>query len=208
MRSLSLIALAVAAALPLASVAQKKPEVAGAVATAPGQAGAVAVVSAEGMIEAVDPKTREVKIKLANGQTRTIVAGEEVRNFDQIKVGDKLKVKYMESATIELKKGGKEVVARTEKSNIKRAEPGQKPGGVAAREITLVADVVAVDEKAKKVSVKNEKGEVIPVDVRDPEQLKLIKKGDQVQVTYTEAVAISLEAPAPAAAPKKDAPKK
>jgi hypothetical protein len=201
---MTVLALALAAALPLASIAQKKPEVAGAVSTAPGQAGAVAAVTAQGVIEAVDPKTREVKIKLANGETRTIVASEEVRNFDQIKVGDKLNVKYMEGATIELKKGGKAVVARTESSSMERAKPGEKPGGVAKREVKLVADVVAVDEKAKKVSVKNDKGEVIPVDVRDPEQLKLIKKGDQVEVTYVQAVAISLEPGAPAAAaPKK-----
>ena len=85
------LALALAAALPLASVAQKKAEVAGGAATAPGKAAAAAVVTAQGVIEAVDPKTREVKIKLANGETRTIVASEDVRNFDQIKVGDKLK---------------------------------------------------------------------------------------------------------------------
>jgi Cu/Ag efflux protein CusF len=201
-KKLTTFALALAVAFPLASVAQKKAEVAGGAVTAPGKAGAAAVVTAQGVIEAVDPKTREVKIKLANGETRTIVAGEEVRNFDQIKVGDKLNVKYLESATIELKKGGKAVVARTESSTMERAKPGEKPGGVATREIKVVSDVVAVDEKAKKVSVKNDKGEVVSVDVRDPEQLKLIKKGDQVEVTYIQAVAISLEAAAPA---KKDA---
>jgi len=203
MRSLTILALAIAAALPLASVAQKKAEATGVAATAPGKAAAAAVVTAQGVIEAVDPKTREVKIKLANGETRTIVASDEVRNFDQIKVGDKLNVKYMESAAIELKKGGKAVVGRSETSSMERAKPGEKPGGVAKREITMVADVVAVDEKAKKVSVKNDKGEVVPVEVQDPEQLKLIKKGDQVQVTYTQAVAISLEAGAPAKAPAK-----
>ena len=202
MRTLTILALAVAAALPLAAVAQKKPEAAGAVATAPGQAGAVAVVSAQGVIEAVDPKTREVKIKLANGETRTIVASEEVRNFNQIKVGDKLNVKYMEAATIELKKGGKAVVARSETSSMERAKPGEKPGGIAKKEVTMVADVVGVDEKAKKVSIKNDKGEVVPVEVRDPEQLKLIKKGDQVEVTYVQAVAISLEPGTPAPAKK------
>ena len=198
-KKLTTFALALAVAFPLASVAQKKAEVAGGAVTAPGKAGAAAVVTAQGVIEAVDPKTREVKIKLANGETRTIVASEEVRNFDQIKVGDKLNVKYLESATIELKKGGKAVVARTESSSMERAKPGEKPGGVASREVKLVADVVAVDEKAKKVSVKNDKGEVVSVDVRDPEQLKLIKKGDQVEVTFTQAVAISLEPGTPPA---------
>jgi len=49
------------------------------------------------------------------------------------------------------------------------------------------------------VSVKNDKGQIIDLNIKDPEQLKLIKKGDQIQATYTEAVAISLT---PAAAKK------
>ena len=42
--------------------------------------------------------------------------------------------------------------------------------------------------------------------MQDPEQLKLVKKGDQVQVTYKQALAIALEPPA--AAKKKPAEKK
>ena len=199
MRSLTILAIAVAAAVSPLTLAQK-PEVSGAVATAPGQAKAVAVVKASATVEAVDPAKRAVTLKMPKGDSRTIIAGEEVRNFDQIKVGDKLNVAYVEALTIELKKDGKAIVGRTESAAIDRAPLGQKPGGVARREVTAVADVVAVDAKAKKVSVKNDRGEVIDLPVRDPEQLKLVKKGDQIQATYTEAIALALE---PAAAPKK-----
>jgi Cu/Ag efflux protein CusF len=205
MRSLSVLALALAAALPLPSVAQKA-EVSGAVGTAPGKAGAIATLRADATVESVDPATRTVGLKLNDGTKRSFVAGDEVRNFDQIKVGDKLKVRYAEAMTLELKKDGKAVVGRTETGSLQRAAPGQKPGGVAEREVTGVGDVVAVDAAAKKVSVKNAKGEIIDLPVQDPEQLKLVKKGDQVQVTYRQALAISLEAPA--AAEKKPAEKK
>jgi len=201
MSAIKILAIAVAAALPLASVAQKQPEVSGAVATAPGQAKAVAAVTAEATVDKIDAATRTVSLKLPSGEMRTVVAGDEVRNFDQIKVGDKLKVKYVEALTLELKKDGKAVVGRTETGALDRSKPGAKPGGVARREITVVADVINVDEKAKKVTVKGAKGQM-DLNIRDPEQLKLIKKGDQIQATYTEAVAVSLK-PAPAAAPKK-----
>jgi hypothetical protein len=40
--------------------------------------------------------------------------------------------------------------------------------------------------------------------VRNPEQFKVVKKGDQVEVTYTEALALSVEpAPKPTAAKQK-----
>ena len=199
MRSKSLLAIAVAAALSSAALAQQQPQVGGAVATAPGQARAVAAVKATATVEAVDPATRTVTLRLPNKGTRTLVASEEVRNFDQIKVGDTITVRYAEAFTIELKKDGKEVVGRRETSQVDRAAAGQKPGGFAQREITLVGNVVNVDTKAKKVTVKGEKQQV-DLDIRDPEQLKLIKKGDQIQATYNEALVIDM---APAAAPKK-----
>jgi len=205
MRSLSVLALALAAALSLPVVAQKA-EVSGAVGTAPGKAGALATIAADATVEGVDPATRTVKLKLKDGTTRSFVASEDVRNFDQIKAGDKLKVRYAEAFTIELKKDGKAAVGRKETESMKRAAPGQKPGGVAEREVQATGDVVNVDAAAKKVSVKNAQGEIIELPVQDPEQLKLIKKGDQVQVTYRQALAIALEAPA--APGKKPAEKK
>jgi hypothetical protein len=85
------------------------------------------------------------------------------------------------------------VLGQTERSSLERSAPGEKPGGLAIREVSVVADVVNVDADKQLVSVKNDKGEVFDLGVRDPEQLKLVKKGDQVQATYTEAIAIGLE---------------
>ena len=209
MRSLSILAVALAAALPLGSAAQQKqpapppPQVSGAVATAPGQAAAMAVVTVSATVEAVDAATRTVSLKGPKGNVVDVVAGEEVRNFDQIKKGDKLTVRYAEALTLDLRKDGKPV-GRSESDSMKRAQPGEKPGGTARRDVTIVADVVGVDAAAKKVSLKGPKGNVVDLNVQDPEQLKLIKKGDKVEATYTQALAISMEAPgAPAKAPAK-----
>jgi Cu/Ag efflux protein CusF len=199
MQKLSILAIALAAAAGPYALAQ--PQSGGLVGTAPGKAVAAQTVKATATVQAVDKAARTVTLKMPNGNTRTVVAGEEVRNFDQIKAGDKVNVQYVEALTIELKKDGKAVVGRTESSGMQTAAKGEKPGAVAMREVVAVADVVNVDAAKKLVSVKNKDGKVIDLNVRDPEQLKLIKKGDQVQATYTEAVAISLE-PA-AAAPKK-----
>lgn len=199
MRPLAILAIAVAAALSPVAFADQ-PNVSGVVGTAPGKGAALQVVHVSATVESVDPATRTVTLKLPHGETRSFVAGDEVRNFDQIKAGDKLNVKYLEAFTIELKKAGKDIVGRTESESVERAAPGEKPGGVAKREVRAVADVVAVDEKKMIVSVKNDKGEVVDLHLRDPEQVKLVKTGDQVEATYTEALAISLD---PAAMAKK-----
>jgi Cu/Ag efflux protein CusF len=202
MRLATLVTIAIAAAAaPLAHA--QKPEGMGAVTTSPGKGQAVAMVKASATVEKVDAAARSVTLKMPQGDSRTFQVGPEVRNFEQIKVGDKLNVAYMESLTVELLKDGKAIVGRTETVDAKRAAPGAKPGGGARREITAVADVVAVDAAAQKVSVKNRQGEIIDLRVRDPEQLKLVKKGDQIQATFTEAVAVSMEPAAPAAPAKK-----
>ena len=204
MRSLTVLAFAVAAALSPLANAQQKPEVTGAMATAPGKGAAMAVVTASAKVEAIDAATRTVKLKMPNGETRSVVAGDEVRNFDKIKVGDTVNMKYAEALTLELKKDGKAVVGRTESSSMERAKPGEKPAAVIKREVTAVVDVMNVDAAKKIVTVKTASGEMVDLPVQDPAQLKLVKKGDKVQATYTQALAISLE-PAAAAAP---APKK
>ena len=206
MRSLPVLAIALAAAFPPAGLALQKqppqPQVAGAVATAPGAAGAVAFVDVSATVVGVDAATRTVSLKGPKGNVVDVVAGEEVRNFDQIKKGDKLTVKYAEALTLELRKAGT-AMGRSETEALKRAAPGQKPGGVARRDVTIVADVVGVDAAAKKVSLKGPKGHVVDLDVQDPEQLKLIRKGDKVEATYTQAIAISMEAAPKPAAKKK-----
>lgn len=211
MRILSAIVLAsAAAASPLAIAQAQAPEVTGAAATAPGKGVVVRYVTAKATVESVDAATRTVALKTASGHVHSVVAGPDVRNFDQIKPGDTVSVKYAESLTLELKKDGKALVARTEDTAANRSQPGQKPGGAVAREVSVVADVVGVDEKAKTISLKGPGGNVVDLPIRDPEQFKLVKKGDQVQATYTEALAVALTPTAaakPAAAKPAEAKK-
>jgi len=202
MRVFPAIAFLAAVAVSPAVLAQAQaPTVTGAAGTAPGKAAAVRYVTAKAVVESVDPATRTVVLKNAKGETHSVVAGDQVRNFDQIKPGDTVAVKYTESVTLELKKEGKAVVQRTEGAAAERSKPGQKPGGMVAREVTVTADVVAVDEKKKTISLKGPQGNVVDLPMDDPEQFKLVKKGDQVQATYTEALAVSVTPSAPAKKP-------
>jgi hypothetical protein len=66
------------------------------IATAPGKGVAMQAAQASAKVEAVDKATRAVTPSSPTARTRTITAGPEVRNFDQIKVGDTLTIKYLE----------------------------------------------------------------------------------------------------------------
>jgi Cu/Ag efflux protein CusF len=84
-----------------------------------------------------------------------------------------------------------------------RAKPGERPAAAGARQVTAIADVIGVDPKKSTITLKGPRGNVVTLNVQNPDQFKVVKKGDQVEVTYTEALALSVEpAPKPAASKK------
>jgi Cu/Ag efflux protein CusF len=190
MHRLRSIALFVCAALAAPVFAQTGAAVVG---KGPGVAGAAQTVEITATITKIDPATREVTLKGPKGREVTIQAGPEVKNFAQMKVGDTVTAKYVEALTLELKKGGKAVVGRTEQSGAAAAKPGEKPAALAGRQVTVIADVTAVDPATQTVTLKGPK-QTVDVKVADPEQFKLIKVGDQVEATYTEALGIAVDA--------------
>jgi len=183
---LASIGLAIAVALPGAAIAQTGAVVAG---TAPGKGGVAEVVKLAATITAIDKATRDVTLKGPQGNELTLTAGPEVKNFDQMKVGDQVNVEYVQALTLELKKGGGLVVARTEQKGGAAAKPGEKPAGAVGRQVTVVADVIGTDPAKQTITLKGPK-QTVEMRIADPEQFKRIAKGDQVEATYTQALAM------------------
>lgn len=205
----SRIALAVCAAAFAANAFAQTPDAKGGtvVASEPGKAAIVRAAEISAQVVAIDKATRTVTLKGPQGNSVDIVAGDEVKNFDQIKLGDFVVARYAQALTLELKKTKVKAGEPTVTEGAARAKSGERPAVAGAREITAIADVIAVDAKKKTITLKGPRGNVVTLDVQNPDQFKVVKKGDQVQVTYTEALALSVE-PAPKPAPKAPAQKK
>ncbi len=178
--------LSVAFALP--AIAQTGAAVVG---KAPGVAGAARTATMTATIAAIDAPTKAITLKGPQGNEITVTAGPDVKNFAQMKVGDRVDVEYIEALTLELKKGGGKAVARTEQSGGAGAKPGERPAGIAGRQVTVVADVVAIDAATPTLTLRGPQ-RTIELKVRDPEQFKRVAKGDQVEATYTEAIAAKI----------------
>jgi len=163
-------------------------------AVGPGQAVMADVVKTTATVVAIDSGTRAVTLKRQDGKVVTITAGEEVRNFAQLKVGDRVEAEYGRALALELRKGAGAKSSANETAATVSAPQGQKPAGAAVREVTVLADVVAVDAAAKVVTLRGPAGNQMDLLVRDPAQLANIKKGDQVQAVYTESFAIKVSA--------------
>lgn len=179
----------------------QKPAAAGtAVVSEPGKAALVTTVEVAARVVAVDKATRTLTLQGPN-RTLDVVAGDEVRNFDQIRVGDQVTARYVEALTLELKTAKATPDAKTEVAAV-RAAPGARPAGAVGREVTVLADVVGVDPKKSVISLKGPRGNVIDLKVQNQDHFKVVKKGDQVEVVYTEALAIAVTPAAKAGAGK------
>ncbi len=208
MRRLALLP-AIAIAMLGSPVFAQKPAAAGAavVASEPGKATIARAAEISAQVVALDKATRTVTLKGPKGGVVDIVAGDEVKNFDQIRLGDFVVARYVQALTLELMKTKGGVREGTAKEGAVRAPAGERPAGAVARQVTALADVIAVDPKKKTITLKGPKGNVVDLEVQNPDHFKVVKKGDQVEVTYTEALALSVE-PAPKPAAKAPAAKK
>ena len=191
MRSV-LVLVTVLAAFPAA--AQQKPDVQGGtiVSSEPGRAGAVRAAEMSAQVVSIDKTSRTLSLKGPSGKVADVAISPEVKNFDQIKVGDFVFVRFMQSLALELQKtkGG---TAAGSSEAVMTAKPGERPAVAGAREVQAIATVTSVNKKDKTISLKGPRGNTVTLDVQNPDQFKVVKVGDEVRVTYTEAVAVSVE---------------
>lgn len=163
------------------------------VATEPGAAEAVQTVRTTASVVGIIPDTRTVSLKRTDGKIVEIHAGEEVKNFDKIRIGDNVTAEYTQALSLELKKGGSGIRERSEVMDMTSAPIGSPPAGAIGRQVAVLANVVAVDKKDKLVTLRGPDGTLVDLKVSDKDQLNRVKQGDQVQARYTEAIAIAVE---------------
>ena len=152
---------------------------------------ASAAVQVTATVVEIDHKKREVTLKAADGREETFIVDEAAKNLDQVKKGDVLVVTYAEALAYEVKKPGAGATGIA--VGAATAKPGEMPAGVIARETTVTVTITAIDEKAPTVTFKGPQGNTRTIKVKDVAKLKDVKVGDQVEITYTQALALSVE---------------
>ena len=143
-------------------------------------------------VTAIDAAKRKVTLKTPDGKKTTVKCGPEVINFDQIHVGDKLKVTATEEVAVYMatdaappSDGGAAVVALAPK--------GAKPGGIIAGTVQVTATVTAIDLKRHKATLQFADGTTHTVAVRPDVDLTQRKVGEKVVIRTTGALAISVD---------------
>lgn len=181
----------IAGLLSLSTCLAQAAEVATEVTTAPGKANLVEAVSAQATVTAIDMASRKVSLKNAAGESFDIVAGEQVTNLANLKVGDVVALRYLQMLDLELLKGTAGVRKRIVEVAAGKAEAGEKPGAGIGKKVTLYGDVIAVDKGQQTITVKGVDHTLV-LKVHNPAQFALIAKGDQIKAVQTQAVGIGI----------------
>ena len=157
------------------------------------------LVEATATVTAVDMANHLVTIQGPEGNSAVIQVTDQVKNLPQVKIGDKVNIKYYRSAAASIVKLGDdaELGAVAVTGAKATAAAGEKPAGAIGMKITRRAEVVFVDPYQKFISFRSPDRGLRKISLKDTPDLqhylKELKKGDIVEVTYTEAMAISLE---------------
>jgi Cu/Ag efflux protein CusF len=160
----------------------------------PGRA-VMGATKVRGSISAIDKEAGTVTLKGPKGRTVTLEVRDK-QKFDVLKVGDPVVAVYVEAIGFQARKAGSGSPGTTMQETRVSSKPGETPAGAVGREITVTGTITAIDKKAKTVTIKGPGGESETIKAQDPKNLELVKVGDLVDVTYTQALAISLDKPA------------
>jgi hypothetical protein len=145
-------------------------------------------------VTAMDQATRKLTLLSPDGIKQTVKVGREAVNFDQIRLGDRLKVTVAEELIVFVAGEG-EAPSDAAAQMVALAPQGAKPGGIIAETTQLTAKVTALDPEQHRATLEFEDGSTRTVTVRPDVDLGKRKVGDKVVIRITEALAITVKKP-------------
>jgi hypothetical protein len=153
------------------------------------------LVTVTAKVEAIDQAKREVTLKGPLGNVVTFVVDERVKRLNEFKVGDEVTADYYVSLAGELRAPTKEEKKKPliVVEGAARAPKDASPAGRALRAIKVVATIEGLDLPTRSVTLKGPMGNLVTVRAASVDNLKKLRLGDTIAVTYTEALAISLQ---------------
>ena len=152
----------------------------------------IATFTLEATVESIDKETRKVTLKNKKGETKIITVKKDAGSLDAVEIGDLLTIKYISMVTIQALAADEAQPGTNADVVVAKTEPGEKPAALEATEVSIVVTIDAIDLENELVTLKGEDGKLETVAPRYPENLKKVKVGDRVKITYTEAIGYSV----------------
>jgi hypothetical protein len=190
-RSASLL-LACALALPATAWSQSA-AVGAAAAKTPGVRLGAGEVEVRARVVEIDTQRRTTTLRGVKGNIMTVQIPAEVKNFEQIRTGDDLVIRYATAVIASIEPASKSGIRERVESVASASAPaGAMPGTITAHKVEVLAVVQALDRKARTATLR---GATRTVKMAVPEGIDLskVKVGDEVHASFVEAAVLSFE---------------
>jgi Cu/Ag efflux protein CusF len=153
--------------------------------------GEAMIVTIRGWVDAIDISNRTVTLKGPRGGTVTLDV-KDPKKLDAMTVGDPVVAVYMEALARHVKKVSAASGLHVQDARVS-SQPGETPSATVGREIVVTARITAVDQTAQTVTIEGARGKTETIKVKDKTNLQGVTAGDLAELTYTQALAITLD---------------
>src|SRR4029079_16948444 len=113
-----------------------------------------------------------------------------MKSFDTLKIGDKITARYYENMGIQFKAPGSKDV-NSASGGMVRAE--SKMAATNSKQRTITATIAAIDPAVPSVTFTGPNGWKYSARVQDKNALSKVKVGDKFDITWTEALLLSID---------------
>jgi hypothetical protein len=150
-------------------------------------------ITTAAVVTAINKETRVVTLQQDDGEEITFTASDEVRNLDQVSVGDILVAEYVETISIEVMANEGMEAAAAGAAAMARTEKGEMPGFAAMDATVVTSTVEEINLEKNTFKLKEADGTINEYAARNPDNLRRAKVGDLVVTTVSTAVAMAVE---------------
>ena len=141
-------------------------------------------------VEVVDMARRAVTVRTEAGLLRTVYASSDVTRLGDVKPGDTVTATYYDNIIIRKKAAGEPDVDTFHL--VDTPGEGVAPSGTSGAQQTITATIDAIDPSVPSISLKGPRGWAYASRVQDRKALEQVAVGDRVDITWTEAILVSV----------------
>jgi hypothetical protein len=148
-------------------------------------------------VKSIDATNRRVVVADASGKTFAMKVPSSVRNFDQVKVGDRVRATYTVETELMISPRNSPLPPDAETTLAARAAKGELPAGVVANHIVVTGAIIGIDMANHTLRIVSPQGgQVHTIAVRRADRqtaMANLKLGDKITAFVTESLMISVQ---------------
>jgi hypothetical protein len=149
-------------------------------------------VSGTATIQAIDSTARTITLRNQAGEEDTYAVGPEVKRFNEMKVGDTVKMTYRESIVLQIRKPGDKPGPTSLQGGVTPGT-GALPSATVGVQAKMTVTVKAIDLNVPSITVTTPDSRTVTRKVENKKNLEGVKVGDQIDITYTQSLLTAIE---------------